>query len=312
MKNSIKRVQSKLVCFAERENFRLEGKKIFSIIALMLTVAVGAVAQTTYTTTLKDGTDDADKWTISPTEAAEGTNVTIKYNGTKKVKNVIVTKKAPSTIPVTAIELDKTTLDMTVSDNAVALTATVTPDDATDKTVTWTTSDENVATVDANGLVTAVAVGTATIYAEANDGSGVKGECSVTVTPATTTVTWDEDVLKSLSDYGYISSNQSATSQDVTLSTGDWGNFSVMNWERQGGASLTGYKNDASQWFTFSTTLGTFTKIEIYFSSEGYGDVTVDGWTTADKIVTWTGSANTVTFGKYAFGVTKIVFTIEE
>ena len=70
---------------------------------------------------------------------------------------------------------------MLTEGETVTLTATVTPDDATDKTLTWSSSDERVATVDAAGLVTALAPGTATITVAANDGSGVSASCVVTV-----------------------------------------------------------------------------------------------------------------------------------
>ena len=55
-------------------------------------------------------------------------------------------------------------------------------DNAADPSYTWSSNSTDVATVDANGKVTAVAVGTATISATANNGSGVKGVCAVTVT----------------------------------------------------------------------------------------------------------------------------------
>jgi uncharacterized protein YjdB len=88
----------------------------------------------------------------------------------------------PATVAVTSITLDQTTLNKKVGDAAVTLTATVAPDDATDKTVTWSSDKTAVATV-ADGVVTFVGVGTATITAEAKDGSGVKAICTVTVLP---------------------------------------------------------------------------------------------------------------------------------
>ena len=69
-------------------------KKIFSILALLLMTAVGATAQTTYTVTVKEGTEDAARWSATPNPAGEGQSVTIKYNGTKKVKRVTAAKKA--------------------------------------------------------------------------------------------------------------------------------------------------------------------------------------------------------------------------
>ena len=86
-----------------------------------------------------------------------------------------------ATVSVTGVSLDKTELSLTVGDTET-LTATVAPDNATDKTVTWTSSNSTVATVDQNGVVTAVARGTAVITATAADGSGASASCSVTVT----------------------------------------------------------------------------------------------------------------------------------
>ncbi len=86
-----------------------------------------------------------------------------------------------ATVSVTGVSLDKTELSLTVGDTET-LTATVAPDNATDKTVTWTSSNSTVATVDQNGVVTAVARGTAVITATAADGSGASASCTVTVT----------------------------------------------------------------------------------------------------------------------------------
>ena len=82
---------------------------------------------------------------------------------------------------LTSISLNKATLTLTVGQSET-LTATISPSDAADKDYTWSSNSTDVATVDANGKVTAVAVGTATISATANNGSGVKGVCAVTVT----------------------------------------------------------------------------------------------------------------------------------
>ncbi|MBP3786330.1 MAG: hypothetical protein J6I32_06910, partial [Bacteroidaceae bacterium] len=68
-------------------------QKVFSILALLMMAAVGARAQTTYTVTVKDGTEDGAKWSAAPNPAGEGQTVTIKYNGTKKVKRVTAVQK---------------------------------------------------------------------------------------------------------------------------------------------------------------------------------------------------------------------------
>lgn len=86
---------------------------------------------------------------------------------------------AAKTVAVTSVAVSSKTLNLEVGQTRT-LTATVTPDNATDKTVTWTSSDKNVATVDKdNGTVTAVGEGTATITATAANGK--KDTCKVTV-----------------------------------------------------------------------------------------------------------------------------------
>ena len=86
--------------------------------------------------------------------------------------------------PVTSITLSQTMLNLTEG-NTQSLIATVLPENADNKTVTWQSSDESVATVSADGLVTAKAAGSCVITCSATDGSGVKGECQVTVTSGT-------------------------------------------------------------------------------------------------------------------------------
>ena len=86
-------------------------------------------------------------------------------------------------IPATSISLSATQLNVVIGAQPSQLVATVVPANATNKTVAWSSSDESVASVDQNGLVTFKSVGKAVITAMAQDGSGVKATCSVEVSP---------------------------------------------------------------------------------------------------------------------------------
>ncbi len=85
------------------------------------------------------------------------------------------------TVIVTSIELNQAIVELTKGET-LQLTATVLPEDATDKSVTWTSSNTSAAIVNSSGLVTAVAPGEATISATTNDGSNLSASCAVTVT----------------------------------------------------------------------------------------------------------------------------------
>lgn len=101
------------------------------------------------------------------------------------------TDPATQTVAVTGVEVSPTAVTLEAG-KTISLTATVKPDNATDKAVTWTSSDEAIATVK-DGTVTAVKEGEATITAKAGDKTA---ECKVTVTaPAAKnfTVTFDSD-----------------------------------------------------------------------------------------------------------------------
>ena len=91
----------------------------------------------------------------------------------------------PEIVPVSQITLNKAEASISVG-NSETLTATVAPENATVKALTWASSDEDVATVAPDGTVTAVKAGAATITATAADGSGKSAICTVTVTGGTT------------------------------------------------------------------------------------------------------------------------------
>ena len=96
---------------------------------------------------------------------------------TSKAANLTVTSVA-----VTEVKLNKNSLSLAVG-GAETLIATVSPENATGKTVTWSSDNEGVAKVDSNGKVTAVSVGTAKITAKAGDKTA---DCTVTVKQAVT------------------------------------------------------------------------------------------------------------------------------
>ena len=95
-------------------------------------------------------------------------------------ENLKAETKVTVTTNVEGITLDKTEGVLTVG-NTVTVTATVTPDMATNASVTWTSSDEAIATVDSKGKITAVAPGTATITATSDSNPDASAAYVVTV-----------------------------------------------------------------------------------------------------------------------------------
>ena len=96
-------------------------------------------------------------------------------------------------IDVTGITLDETAATVEIGES-LTLTATVSPYNATIKTITWKSSDETVATV-VDGVITTLKDGTADITATANDGSGVFATCALTVEPITAKTWWGTQTI---------------------------------------------------------------------------------------------------------------------
>ena len=157
-------------------------------------IKVGATAQLTTTIAPADTTDDK---TVTYTSSDE-TIATVDANGkvtAVKPGTVTITAKVGTftdtveitvpVVPVTSIDLKVDKKDLEKGD-IVNIVATVNPADTTeDKTITWTSSNEKVAKVDANGTVTAVGGGNATITAKAGD---VTAEVKFKVTAQETVV----------------------------------------------------------------------------------------------------------------------------
>lgn len=131
--------------------------------------------------TLPDGLTLDSNGTIAGTPTAAGTStftVTATNDAGSASKEYTLTIKAVS---VTSLKLNKDSLTLQER-GSDTLTATVDPADATNQDVTWKSSDTSIATVSADGTVTAISAGTATITATAKDGSGVSASCTLTVT----------------------------------------------------------------------------------------------------------------------------------
>ena len=150
-----------------------------------LELTIGGTAVLNATVLPSDATDKTVVWTSSNPSVAtvsEG-RVTAVSAGTATITATAGGKTATCTVAVetpivvvTSVTLDNQTLDLNIGESST-LVATVAPANATDKTVTWTTSDATVATVN-NGVVSALAEGTATITATSGTQTAT---CDVTV-----------------------------------------------------------------------------------------------------------------------------------
>lgn len=142
-----------------------------------------------YTLEPADTTEDDVILSVADESVAklEGNKLVAVSDGTTKItatSGIVKTSaKVTVTTKVEQITLNKTEGTLTVG-NSVTVTATVTPDNATNATVNWTSSDEKVATVDSNGKVTAVAAGNATIKATSESDGDVSADYALTVNKA--------------------------------------------------------------------------------------------------------------------------------
>ena len=140
---------------------------------------------------LPDGlTLDGNTGLISGTPTTAGTSTfTVKaandYGSDSKELSIIIDEQTD--VPVTGVSLNTSTLNL-VENETDTLTATVEPNNATNRNVTWSSDNPSVATVN-NGVVSAVSEGTATIIVTAQGDNTKFASCTVTVTAATVPVT---------------------------------------------------------------------------------------------------------------------------
>lgn len=162
--------------------------------------------------TLNKGESETLVATIVPTDATEATvtwgtsnpyMASVDANGKVTAVgagNVTITAKAGGksavcmvtvNVLVESITLNRTNITLDEGESTT-LKATVTPKDATDKTVTWSSSDESIVTVDQNGTINAIKQGSADILANAGD---KQATCSITVVKRVTSISIDKESL---------------------------------------------------------------------------------------------------------------------
>ena len=157
---------------------------------------IGTKEQLTATVSPDNATDKTIVWTSSDSNIAtvdENGNVTAVAIGSATITASCGNVKAECKVTVLAIEVEAISLSKTEMSifigRASQLTATVSPDNATDKTIVWTSSNSDVATVDEKGNVTGIAIGSAIITASCGE---VKAECKVSVIKKSQTITWSQ------------------------------------------------------------------------------------------------------------------------
>lgn len=237
-----------------------------------LTIEVGQTETLTATVLPDNATDKTVRWTSSDDDIAtvrggqvtgvgEGT-ATITATAGEKSANCLVTVKF---VAVDAIELNMTELTLN-PDESENLQATVYPENATDKTVTWSSSDASVAKVTDYGRVTAVKTGTAVITAQAGD---AKATCTVKV-----------------NNNNYLTiTNEGKSSGQVRIKAGNVNAPTI---------SLV-YSNDNGRTWNETGEVKANETIEISIPSNGsvrlYGDNAAYGRNVKSKLGWWTISA---------------------
>ena len=189
-------ISSVLSCQQEPEEIRVSS---ISLSKSTLELTVGDQVSLDVTISPDNATNKKISWssskesvaTVTPEGIVEAVSAgtafitaTSEDSGVNAKCEIIVKEKV---INVTGIALNKTSLPLTEGEE-FTLEATVTPDNATNKRVTWTSNNEAVATVSAEGVVKAIKAGTANITASSKD-SGVNAKCEITVKEKVISVT---------------------------------------------------------------------------------------------------------------------------
>ena len=295
-----------------------------------VTLSIGDTKQLSATISPSNATNKSVTWSTSNSSVATVSSsglVTAKSagsatitcradDGSGKYATCDITVNS-STIYVTNISLNKTSETMEVGD-FLQLYETITPSNATNKSVTWSTSNSSVATVSSSGLVTAKKEGSATITCKAKDGSGKYATCSITVknsvvyvtsislnTPSATLAVGDTKQLTA------TISPSNATNKSVTWSTNNSSVATVSSSglviaKSEGSATITCKAKDGSGKYATcsitvknSTVYVTSVNLSTLSATLAVGDTkqltaTISPSNATNKSVTWSTSNSSV------------------
>ena len=209
------------------------------------------------------------------TSANVGSNTSLSNTDTPAI--YLFKKGTGETISVTEVTLDKSALSLEVGQTGT-LTATVSPENATNKNVTWSTSDSSIATV-SNGTVTAVAAGTATITVTTVDGEKT-ATCAVTVSAAGPVANVD-----------YVLADTLVNGKDYLVANGDTGSVYLVSNEANGSKTLKGIAASVVDG-TITITETNAAKAAFTFESKTSDSGAISGWLKNGEKYLYTDSSN--------------------
>ena len=260
-----------------------------------LSLEVGGESTLAATVSPSNATNKKLKWSSSNTavatvdqngkvkgiKAGSATITVTTEDGGKKATCAVTVKD--KVVAVTGITLNKSTLSLFEAVSA-QLTATISPSNATDKTVTWSSSNTSVATVDNTGKVTAVNAGTATITAKTSNNKSAT--CSVTVKARYTVKKGSMEMTENYS---------------LTIDLGE--TVILMPFDLSSNAEVHAVLSSSS----FSSTNSGVAEVSLYNAGGAGGIAAYNGW----KIIGKSGGSSTVTM-KYGNMTRRITVKVKE
>ena len=291
----------------------VEPQKIVKSITIPSTLTLTIGNSYTFSPEIVDkGATTTLTWTSSNTSVVTVNSNTIKAIGvgSSTVKCTASNGVSAScVVKVNPIYVNQVTLNITAYKmeklETMQLTATVSPTNATNKSVTWSTSDKNIATVDSKGFVTALATGSCTIKATTNDGSGKSAVCYIEVVKDNTLIPKNLTICKGSYDalHVYINNTNviSGFQFDLQLPSG----FTVQ--EKSGGILSTKLADFASGYSVSSNKIseGLYRFIVVSLSGKSISARNEEIMTIDIK------SSNAVTEGDFEFSLKNMILTVK-